>query len=301
MLDAAETPRVVVVGSVNVDLVTKTQRLPKPGETVIGGTFEQAHGGKGANQAACASRLGAVALIVGKVGPDDFGSQAREELERCGVDVSELGTGRRHTGVAQILVDEGGENVIAVASGANRELSAGEVEAALERIGAEGDVVLANLEVPEDAVAVAASWAARSARAFVLNPAPARPLSAQLLAHCDVVTPNEHEATRLGYPSVEGLLEAGASAVVVTRGASGADLVRKDRRLHHQDAFDVEVRDTTGAGDAFSAGLAWALAGGSSVEEAVRVAAAAGALATRRVGARAALPTRAELEDLLGQ
>ena len=287
---------VVVVGSVNLDLVTYVERLPRPGETVIGGTFARAHGGKGANQAVAAARLGARAVLVGMVGDDDLGAAARAELEREGVGVRALGSTDRHTGVAQILVDRDGENLIAVASGANDALTARDVEAALGRIDAPRAVVLSVLEVPDDAVLAAARGARERGWPFVLNPAPARPVSDELLARCAVVTPNEHEVSGLGRDSPGELLDAGAGAVVVTRGAAGAEVLRAGRPVRRQDAFAARPVDTTGAGDAFSGALAWALADGRTLDDAVALAAAGGALATEKEGARGGMPARGELE-----
>ena len=292
---------VVVVGSINVDLVTAISRLPAPGETVTGGTFGHYHGGKGANQAVTIARLGGQAVLIGMVGDDDYGRAARAELSRDGVAPDHVRVGDAHTGVAQILVDAAGENLIAVAPGANRQVTGEVVAESFGRVDADDAVVLAVLEVPDDAVLVAATAARDRGWRFVLNPAPARALPAEVLASCDVVTPNEHEAGMLGASSVDGLLDAGAAAVVVTKGARGAELLRRDRPPHRQAAFDVDVVDTTGAGDAFSGGLAWALAEHRPLEDAVEIAAAAGALATRRVGARAALPSRAEVDDLVAR
>jgi ribokinase len=285
----------VVVGSANVDLVMRVPHLPRPGETVIGGTFSRAPGGKGANQAAAAATLGGRTWFVGKVGDDDLGAWTRSDLGATGVDCSALGTSAHPTGVAQIWVDEAGENAITVASGANADIGAAFVAEALARIDADAAVVLANLEIPDDAVAAAAEAAAGRGWPFVLNPAPARTVDAAVLARCAVLTPNRTEAEALA-PDVGALLSAGVDTVVVTLGADGAEVHRAGRDVHRQPAFPVEVRDTTGAGDAFSATLAWAIADGRGLGEAVRLAAGAGALATRAVGARASLPTLEELE-----
>jgi ribokinase len=297
--DLGNGPAVVVVGSVNVDLVVSVPRLPAPGETVIGGRFWRAPGGKGGNQAAAAARLGARTWLVGCVGDDDFGREARAGLGEAGVDTSLLATGRGPTGVAAVVVDPAGENAIAVASGANQELDPNMVRAACASIPTADAVVLACLEVPDAAVLAAAKIAAARGWPFVLNPAPARPLASELLGRCAVLTPNHHEVTALSRSSVPDLLASGVEAVVVTRGAQGADLYRPDQPVLHQPPFTVSVLDTTGAGDAFSAALAWALARGQSLEEAVRVAAAVGALSTRAVGARASLPDRRTLERFL--
>jgi ribokinase len=197
-------------------------------------------------------------------------------------------------------VDEHGENLITVASGANDELTGEMVTRSLGRIDLHEAVVLANLEIREDPVVAAAVEARARGWRFVLNPAPARPLPPALVHACDVITPNETEASMLGYPSVDALLREGAGAVVMTRGPAGADLVRSGHAVHHQDAFPVRAVDTTGAGDAFSAALAWAVADGRDLEEGVRLAAGAGALAARGVGARSSLPERGELEGFVG-
>jgi ribokinase len=297
--DLADGAAVVVVGSVNVDLVVSVPRLPAPGETVIGGRFQRAPGGKGGNQAVAAARLGARTWLVGCVGDDDLGRDAREDLREAGVDTGLVGVGRAPTGVAAVLVDRVGENAIAVASGANDELDPETVRSACASIPSPDAVVLASLEVPDAAVLAAAQAAAARGWPFVLNPAPARPLAAELLRRCAVLTPNQQEATALGVSSVQDLLAGGVGAVVVTRGAQGADLHRQHQPVWHQPPFAVRALDTTGAGDAFSAALAWALARGRSLEEAVQVAAAVGALSTQAVGARASLPDQAALDRFL--
>lgn len=293
------TAAVVVVGSVNVDLVVQVPRLPAPGETVIGGRFREAAGGKGANAAAAAARLGVATSFVGLVGRDDLGTMARGDLERAGVDVTHLGESDNPTGVAAILVDEDGQNVIAVASGANADVGPEHVRAAFESMAAERRVVLVNLEIPDAAVAEAAARASERRWPVVLNPAPARPLSPAVIAACEVIVANEAEAVALD--GVDSLLANGVPAVVVTRGAHGADLHRVGKSVHHQPAFYVRAVDTTGAGDAFCAALAVALAEGRELEDAARWGAAAGALACRDVGARTALPSRAEVERLLSR
>lgn len=287
---------VVVVGSVNVDLVVRVDRLPAAGETVTGGTFHRTPGGKGANQAAAAAKLGARTSLVGLTGDDELGRLARDDLAVHGVDLSGLGLGKGSTGVAAIIVDARGENLIAVAPGVNHEVSAADVWVHLERLAAPGAVVLSVLELPEEAVSAAARARDLGCR-FVLNPAPARPLPVEVLERCDVLTPNEHELRTLG--GADTLFDLGVGAVVVTLGAKGADIYLPGTRIH-VDAFSGEVVDTTGAGDAFNGALAWALAEGRPLDEAVRLATGAGALATRALGARAALPDRDELKALVG-
>jgi ribokinase len=284
----AVTARVVVVGSANVDLVWHGARLPAPGETVTDGEFLRVLGGKGANQAAAAAALGAEVLFVGSVGADDHGDQVRADLEARGIDCHELAVAAvAATGVALITVDAHGENAIAVAPGANR-LVAADVP---PRVIRPGDVVLCSLEIPVETVAAAVRAAHAVGARVIVNPAPphAAPAGAML-------TPNEHECERLG--GVDALLGA-APAVIVTRGAAGAVLYRPERPPVEQAAFPVSVVDTTGAGDAFNGTLAWALAREASIEEALAAACAGGALATRAVGARTALPSAAEVEQLL--
>jgi ribokinase len=210
------------------------------------------------------------------------------------VDISTLGHSSTPTGVACILVDGVGRNMIAVASGANHDLTGQDVSDRLGALPTQEAVVLANLEVPDEAIVAAAEAASRRGWRFVLNPAPARPLAPSLLALCAVLTPNEAEAEALG--SVEALLGHGVGAVVLTLGAEGAQVHRSDVSAVHQRSMPVDAVDSTGAGDAFNGALAWSLASGHELEDAVRWATAAGALACRALGARASLPDGEELE-----
>jgi ribokinase len=289
---------VLVVGSVNVDLEVGIRRLPSPGQTVGGGTFHRAVGGKGANQASAAAKLGARTSLIGFTGDDDLGRSAREDLAAYGIDLSGLGHCEAPTGVAAILVEDEGENLIAVASGANHEVTAAHVIAQLDRIAEPGAVVLSVLELSDAAVMAAAATAREHSCRFVLDPAPPRVMPEALLARCDVLTPNEHELRALG--GVDALLGLGIGAVIVTRGARGAQLHVRGRPSVHVDPFPAEVVDTTGAGDAFNGALAWAMADGLPLEEAARLACAAGALATRALGAKGSLPDRDELMALVG-
>ncbi|MBA2254984.1 MAG: ribokinase [Chloroflexi bacterium] len=287
----------MVLGSVNVDLVMTVPRLPSPGETVVGGRFARHAGGKGANQAVAAARLGAHVVFVGAVGDDEEGRRCRHELVAEGIEVSPLATVAAPTGVAAILVDEAGENLIAVASGANDLLDATAVDVAFAALPDGPAVVLASLEVPLAAVERAAQVAQQRGWRLVLNPAPARPLPPTLLEACEVIVPNAGEAEALG--GLEALMAAGAGAVVVTLGAGGASLHRPGMETVRRPAPAVEVIDTTGAGDAFNGTLAWALASGWPIEAGLEAAVAAGGLSTRGSGARARLATRGELEELL--
>jgi ribokinase len=216
--------RVFVVGSVNVDLVMQLPHMPAIGETVLGGTFLQAGGGKGANQAAAASRLGCETMIVAAVGSDSFAVDALEDLRRHAVDVSAVVRLDGSTGVAMVVVDSDGQNIIGVASGVNSALCASDVRAALGGRLSRGDVVIGNLEVGDGALLAAAQEARLAGAWFVLNPAPARPIGGELLALCDVLTPNELEVRAIGLVDPSAALDLGVGAVVVTQGADGADL-----------------------------------------------------------------------------
>jgi ribokinase len=278
--------RVVVVGSANVDLVWQGARLPAPGETVTDGQFAETLGGKGANQAAAAKELGADVRFVGCIGDDSRGWAVAGDLEARGVDCAFLSTSTEPTGVALVAVDAAGENMVAVAPGANRALAP---EAAVDAIEA-GDVVLCSCEIPLETVQATVTAAIERGATVIVNPAPPRALIPGA-----ILTPNEHECTQLG--GIDALV-AVAPAVVVTRGGQGATLHRADHAAHHLPAFAVDVVDTTGAGDAFNGALAWALAIGRTLPDAARIACAAGALATRALGARAALPTASEVYAL---
>ena len=288
---------VIVVGSVNMDLVfTGLAAFPLPGETVSGGDFAIMPGGKGANQASAAAKLGADVTLVAAVGTDDLGDQAVADLEARGIHLDYLTRIDGSTGVAAVMIDASGENSIIVIPAANAHLAAADAQAIADRMDGPA-VVLACLEVP---VAVVDAWAAIAAQrewTFILNPAPApaEPLPASLLANVSIITPNETELETLG--TVESLHAAGVPTVIVTRGGDGASLFTGGAE-HHQPAYPARPVDTTGAGDAFNGALATALASGRDIHEALAFAAAAGALSTRMVGARDALPTPEEVAEL---
>jgi ribokinase len=285
-----------VVGSVNVDLVVTAPALPGPGETVGDGRFERHGGGKSANQAVAAARRGARVRMVAAVGDDDLGDEAVGLLEAEGIDVSAV---RRlegsATGVALIVVDDAGENQIAVAPGANAALDAAWVERSLR--GAAGGAVLLALEVPDAAVLAAARAAREGGLGLVLNPAPARDLPEELLALSPVLTPNRAEARALtGEDAPEAAARALArrtqAPVVVTLGREGALLVEGDA-LERVSAPSVRAVDTTGAGDAFNGVLAHELARGAALLDAVRTAVEVAAESTRAAGARSVARTGA--------
>ena len=296
---------VLIVGSVNVDLVVKTSVLPGAGETVTGGTFERHGGGKGANQAVAAARLGARVGLIAAVGADEAGTHSLDELRSEGVDVTLIVRMEDEpTGIALIMVDDHGENQIAVASGANGRLDAGVVESALRSVAlAPGGVLLIGFEVADGAVEAAARWAARGDYTIVLDPAPARALTVEMLACAPVVKPNAGEAEQLtgeSDPEAAGraLCRLTGRPVVVTLGAEGALVVDADARTR-MDPYAVDAVDATGAGDAFSGALAVGLARGLSMVDAVQRAQGAAAMSTESVGARVGMPGTAELDRFL--
>ncbi|HEU0205519.1 MAG TPA: PfkB family carbohydrate kinase [Pseudolysinimonas sp.] len=286
---------VVVVGSVNIDLVAAGGRMPRRGETVSMQRFAEVQGGKGGNQAAAAAALGAQVHFIGAVGSDHWGDAARADLAGRGIDVSGLATVDGPTGVAIILVDDSGENSIAIVPGANAAVSPAMVDAAVAAVAAADAVLVVCLEIPLESVVAAARAAAARGWRIVLNPAPARELPAELVAAATVITPNATEVEALG--GVDALLDTGAGAVVVTRGGDGAELHTAGRAASHVAATPARVVDTTGAGDAFTAALAVAWANGRDLEDAVAWASAAGAIATEGFGARGSLATAAQVDE----
>lgn len=301
----AASGTVVVAGSINVDLIVGVARLPTAGETVLGDRFVQQNGGKSANQAVAARRVGAHVVMLGAVGDDALGQSALEGLAAEGVDVSAC---RRvagvHTGLALIVVDAAGENQIAVASGANARLDGrmvAEQTRALPR--APGSVCLIGFEVGDDAVVAAARWAGEQGLRIVLNPAPARPIPTEVLAWHPVLTPNASEAEQLtgaADPAVaaERLSARTGAPVVVSLGAEGA-LLWSAGRAQRLPATPVRPVDTTGAGDALNGILAAELARGATLEDALRWAMVGAALKTTRPGAQAGLPSRAAIAEHL--
>jgi ribokinase len=301
------TGHVLVVGSLNADLVMRAPRLPQPGETVIGASFHVAAGGKGANQAVAAARLGAKAAMIGCVGSDSFGELVRGELAAAGVDVEHVRVDPEvPTGTAQIVVDQTGENAIVVASGANMRVAAGEILKAKPSWDGAA-LVVTQLEIPVAAVAAVIDEAAARRLPVLLNAAPAHGLPDQLWHAVDWLVVNEIEAAQLADRTIGSVAEAVAVAsavrrlgqrVVVTLGAAGAVLVDDSGTLHVP-APSIVVVDTTAAGDAFVGGLAAALQRGAPSSTAVREAVIAGSLACTRAGAIPSLPTADAVRDYL--
>jgi len=297
-------PEVVVVGSLNMDLVARTARLPVPGETVAGLSFATVPGGKGANQAVAAARLGARTAMVGCLGDDAFGAQLRAGLEADGIDCRGVRTAAGvSSGVALIVVDDAGRNGIVVVAGANGELTPADVDANVGLIAGARMVVL-QLETPLATVEHAARRARALGKTVVLNPAPARVLPEGLLACADLLVPNELEAaalTGLAVSSVGSALEAGrrlrqagAGTVLVTLGAQGVVAVGPGGASHHP-ARPVAAVDTTAAGDTFIGGLCAALVRGRPLPQAIAFAQAAAALSVTRPGAQPSIPQEREV------
>jgi len=302
------SPRIAVVGSLNMDLVTRTPRIPAPGETIIGHEFFTAPGGKGANQAVAAARMGARVSMVGRVGDDDFGNTLRATLDDDGVDCTYVFQDEdMATGIASILVNDAGQNSIVVAPGANAQLSPEDVERA-EEIIAQADVLLLQLEVPLETVTRAAEVARRYDVSVLLNPAPARSDLGHLLPLVDILILNESEAALLAGRStnvamnvqsaVDALRNLGVDVVILTMGAQGALLVQRDAQQHIP-AFPINPIDTTAAGDAFVGGFAVALAEHMPLVEAIRWGNATGGLAAMGLGAQPSLPKRQDVLKLI--
>lgn len=298
--------KVCVVGSLNMDLVVRAPRLPRVGETVTGGTFATFPGGKGANQAVAAARLGARVAMMGTVGDDAFGRQLIDGLTREAIDVAHVRVDAgAATGVAMIGVDGEGRNMIMVASGANVRVRAADVDAARDAvIGAR--VLLLQLEVPLEAVLRAAAMARAAGALVCLDPAPAVPLPDALYACVDVINPNEVEAQTLTGVEIRSIADAERAAValqargprvaVVKLGDRGAFYLAPDAR-GHVPAVVTRAVDTTAAGDAFAAALGVALGEGRGVPDAVAFATRAAGIKVTRMGAQAGMPTRAEVEE----
>jgi ribokinase len=298
-------PKLVVIGSSNTDMVIQLDHIPRPGETVLGGEFTTAAGGKGANQAVAAARAGGDVTFVARLGRDVFGDQAlagfrRDEIRTDFI----LRDPRSPSGVALIFVAKGGENCIAVAGGANQRLSPADVKRARTAI-TQARAVALQLETPLETVETAARIAARANVPVILNPAPARPLPGRLLALVTILTPNETEAERLTGIAVTDdasagraaaqLLAKGVQTVIITLGARGAFVATMDQQTLVP-GFKVKAVDTTAAGDVFNGAVAVALAEGRPLLEAVRFANAAAAISVTRLGAQSSAPRRREVE-----
>lgn len=301
---------IVVLGSLNADLVQRVERVPRPGETLQGGNLETFGGGKGANQAFAAGRMGARTAMVGQVGDDSLGAMLLDSLRSAGVDTAAVGSADCSTGAATILVLPSGENLIVISAGANATLSP---ELAVTRLADLDGVgfLLCQLETPIETVERALAFAKQKGVTTILDPAPARTLSRDVLRHVDLLTPNETEALTLleatgerietvsqAKAAAKQLLGLGVGTVVLKLGPLGC-LVAGAGFCEAVAGFEVEAVDTTAAGDTFNGALAVGLAEGKVLTEAARFANAAGALSTTRVGAQPSMPSREEVERFL--
>jgi len=303
-------PSILVVGSSNTDMIIQLDRIPRPGETILGGEFVTAAGGKGANQAVGAARAGGRVTFIARVGRDMFGDQAVAGFRCDGINVKHIVRDPvAPSGVAMIFVAKDGENSIAVAGGANGRLSPADVKKA-KSVFAGATAVVMQLETPLETVQATAALAAKAGVRVILNPAPARPLPDKLLELVSILTPNETEAelltgvkvsnTGTGSRAAERLLAKGVETVILTLGAQGAYVAStKVRQLVR--GFKVKAVDTTAAGDIFNGALVVALGEGRPLSDAVRFANAAAAISVTRMGAQPSAPTRAEIEKFLRQ
>jgi ribokinase len=300
-------PNILVVGSLNADLVVRAPRFPQPGETISGEDLRIIPGGKGANQAVAAARQGASVAMVGRVGNDSFGPELINNLKQNNVDTSHVQIDSQSaTGTAIIVVDANGQNSIVLSPGGNGKVSPLDVGSVSF---ANHELLLLQLEIPIEAVLSATQRAKQSGVRVLLNPAPARSLPEELISLPDFILPNETELSLLTNQPVNNiasaekaaktLLERGAQTVIVTLGGNGA-LIVSSTQVTHVDTYKVDVVDTTAAGDAFIGGFASALLQNKSLEEAVRYGCACGALATTKFGAQPSLPTRGEVEQFVG-
>jgi ribokinase len=304
----AAVPHILVIGSANVDFTVKVDRLPQVGETVSGGDFLLSYGGKGANQALAAHLVGAPVFMIAKLGRDTNGELLYQRLIASGLTARGLlRDAEAATGVALIMVDSRGHNLIATAPGSNRRLTVADVES-LKADAFVGGILLTQLETPLETVEYGLRRARQAGMTTILNPAPGRPLSPEFLALPDIITPNETEASLLSGVAVTGLdtaqragerlLALGCRSVIITLGAHGALLARQGE-VRHFAAFPVTAVDSTAAGDAFNGVLATALLEGRGLAEAIVRGNAAGALCVTRRGAQEAMPTRQEIDAFL--
>ena len=297
-------PKIIVVGSSNTDMVIKTKQIPAPGETVLGGTFFMNAGGKGANQAVAAVRLGGTVSFICKTGQDIFGKEAISSFKKENINADFIFIDEKEpSGIALITVDENAENSIVVAPGANASLNVGDIEE-IEDFIVQAEIILMQLEIPLATVIHLAEFAAANEIPVILNPAPACKLPDELLKNISIITPNENEAEKLTGITVTDIRTAeqaakiiydrGVETVIITLGAEGALLLNRDA-VAHIAGYKVSPVDTTAAGDVFNGALAVALSEKKSMPEAIDFACKAASISVTRLGAQASAPYRHEI------
>jgi len=299
--------QIVVIGSSNTDMVVKSDRIPIPGETILGGEFMMADGGKGANQAVAVARLGGKITFVARIGKDIFGDNAINEYKEYGIDTSYIARDETSSGIALIMVDSNAENCISVASGANAKLSKADVDAAQKDITS-AEILLMQMEIPMDVISYAAETANKNGVKVILNPAPAMDLPAALYKDLYMITPNRTEAEILSGVHVDSIDSAkkaakviadkGVNIVIITLGAEGS-LILLDNQYYHIPARKVKAVDTTAAGDVFNGAMCVALSEGKSVIDAVNFATIASSISVTRMGAQSSVPLRDEVDALM--
>ncbi|MFJ5760533.1 ribokinase [Neobacillus sp. NPDC093182] len=291
--------KITVIGSINMDLVTSTTQIPKVGETVLGNSFHTIPGGKGANQAVAAARLGADVTMIGAVGNDSFGETLVEHLTNQGINTENIMIVKdTSTGIASIIVSEA-DNSIIVVPGANNHVSPEVIEKQEDKI-IHSDIILLQLEIPLESVIKAVELAKKHGVRTILNPAPIQKLPKELLEMVDYLTPNEHEQTLL-FDSIDGSqqeLEKFKKKCIVTKGSKGVMIYKNGEKMEIP-SIQVEAVDTTGAGDSFNGAVATALCDGLDIEEACRFANVVGAISVTKLGAQTGMPTKKEVEEFL--
>lgn len=299
--------KVVVVGSINMDLVTRCKRAPKGGETLFGEEFSQVPGGKGANQAVAIGKLGTNVIMLGKIGKDSFGKDMLASMEKNGVNIQHIEEGEKATGIAKIIVEESGQNRILVVAGANSEVDKEYVDRHLAAIK-ESDIVVTQLEIPIETVEYTLKKAKELGKITILNPAPARELSDEIIKNSDFIIPNESELALITGMAVETeeeikkagkkLLDMGVKNLIITLGSKGSLHLNRDKCEFHS-AYKVKAIDTTAAGDSFIGGVVREL-NGDNISEAIEFGTKVSAIAVTKKGAQTSIPTIEEVIKFKG-
>lgn len=299
--------KVVVVGSINMDLVTRCKRAPKGGETLFGEEFSQVPGGKGANQAVAIGKLGTNVIMLGKIGKDSFGKDMLASMEKNGVNIQHIEEGEKATGIAKIIVEESGQNRILVVAGANSEVDKEYVDRHLAAIK-ESDIVVTQLEIPIETVEYTLKKAKEFGKITILNPAPARELSDEIIKNSDFIIPNESELALITGMAVETeeeikkagkkLLDMGVKNLIITLGSKGSLHLNRDKCEFHS-AYKVKAIDTTAAGDSFIGGVVREL-NGDNISEAIEFGTKVSAIAVTKKGAQTSIPIIEEVIKFKG-